>query len=129
MTPRAKRNDVRRSPSPKRLRAHAEDHLEVALAEGGGGPDAQLRGEPEEVPAEVAEVCVEDVAEADGGHSVQVGEHRPAPGELGRDGAPVAEASVQEARERFGPADGDQLGERNRLAPQGIGENREHARG
>src|SRR5678816_816583 len=114
-------------PVAKRLRAHAEHQLEVALAEGCGGPDAQLRGEPEEVPAKVGEVCVEDIAEADGGHSVEVGEHRPAPRELGSDRAPVAEASVQEARERLGAADADQLGEGNGLTAQRIGEHREQA--
>src|SRR5262249_22348219 len=52
--------------------AETEDELERAGA-GAGAPQPDLRGHPEQVPAEAGEVGVEHVAEGHRGHPVEEG--------------------------------------------------------
>src|SRR5262245_36345771 len=109
------------------LAADAGDELEGARSEGGGGSDAKLGVEPEPLEAEVVQVLVEHVPDAHRRHAVEIGEHRPAPGEFGTNGAAVTEPSLEEASEGLGPAHGDELVEGHRLVSQRIGKRCDHA--
>src|SRR4029079_10715164 len=106
---------------PEGLRPHPDDELESAEADA-AGPQPQLGRQSQEIEAEVLEVRSEDVPDRHREQSVQIREDRPVPSELGDERAPVAEATLDVSREGLVATEHDQLGERDRLAPQRVDE-------